>query len=63
MCEATRHATQILDVEMSMGQMIDDVRLATECRLPVAFFGRTGGVIPTPAEVLAEIEKLAGGAE
>ena len=41
--------------------MIDDVRLATECRLPVSFFGRTGGVIPTPAEVLAEIEKLAGG--
>lgn len=41
---------------MSMGQMIDDVRLATECRLPVSFFGRTGGVIPTPAEVLAEIE-------
>ena len=57
------NASHILDVEMSMGQMIDDVRLATECRLPVSFFGRTGGVIPTPAEVLAEIEKLAGGAE
>ena len=40
-----------------MGQMIDDVRLATSCRLPVTFFGRTGGVIPTPAEVLTEIEK------
>ena len=63
LCEATKHASHILDVEMSMGQMIDDVRLATECRLPVSFFGRTGGVIPTPAEVLAEIEKLAGGAE
>ena len=63
LCEATKHASHILDVEMSMGQMIDDVRLATQCRLPVSFFGRTGGVIPTPAEVLAEIEKLAGGAE
>ena len=63
LCEATKHASHILDVEMSMGQMSDDVRLATECRLPVSFFGRTGGVIPTPAEVLAEIEKLAGGAE
>lgn len=63
LCQATAQAKHILDVEMSMGQMIDDVRLATECRLPVAFFGRTGGVIPTPAEVLAEIEKLAGGAE
>lgn len=63
LCETTKHASHILDVEMSMGQMIDDVRLATQCRLPVSFFGRTGGVIPTPAEVLAEIEKLAGGAE
>ena len=42
LCEATKHASHILDVEMSMGQMIDDVRLATECRLPVSFFGRTG---------------------
>ena len=60
---ATKSAKQILDVEMSMGQMVDDVRLATECRIPVSFFGRTGGVIPTPAEVLAELKKLAGGAE
>lgn len=60
---ATKSAKQILDVEMSMGQMVDDVRLATECRIPVAFFGRTGGVIPTPAEVLTELKKLTGGAE
>jgi len=60
---ATKSAKHILDVEMSMGQMVDDVRLATECRIPVSFFGRTGGVIPTPAEVLAELKKLAGGAE
>ena len=44
-----------------MGQMVDDVKVATECRKPVTFFGRTGGVIPSPAEVLAEIEKIAGG--
>jgi 2-oxoglutarate ferredoxin oxidoreductase subunit alpha len=37
------------------------VKLATECRIPVAFFGRTGGVIPTPAEIYNEIQKLAGG--
>lgn len=61
--KATANAKQILDVEMSMGQMVDDVKLATECKLPVAFFGRTGGVIPTPAEVLSEIKKLAGGVE
>ena len=43
-----------------MGQMVDDVKVATECKKPVTFFGR-GGVIPSPAEVLAEIEKIAGG--
>ena len=59
--QAIAHASQLLCVEMSMGQMIDDVRLAIYCSRPVAFFGRTGGVIPTPAEVLAEIKKLMGG--
>lgn len=46
---------------MSMGQMIDDVKLAIDCSRPVEFFGRTGGIIPTPAEVLENIKKLAGG--
>ena len=59
--QAIAHASQLLCVEMSMGQMIDDVRLAINCSRPVAFFGRTGGVIPPPAEVLAEIKKLMGG--
>ena len=59
--QAIAHASQLLCVEMSMGQMIDDVRLAINCSRPVAFFGRTGGVIPTPAEVLAEIKQLMGG--
>ncbi len=58
--EACKTASVILDVEMSMGQMIDDVKLATNCSKPVEFFGRTGGVIPTPAEVLEEIKKLGG---
>lgn len=61
--EATKDAKKILDVEMSMGQMIYDVKLATECRIPTEFFGRTGGVIPTPAEVYDEIIKLTGGAQ
>jgi len=47
-----------LDVEMNMGQMVDDVRLAVNGRRPVEFFGRAGGIIPTPAEVLREIERL-----
>lgn len=53
-------AKQFLTVEMSMGQMVDDVKLVVNGRKPVSFFGRTGGIIPTPAEVLAEIKKLAG---
>lgn len=51
-------AKAYLTVEMSMGQMTDDVRLATGCRRPVHFFGRTGGIIPKPAEVLEQIKIL-----
>ncbi len=54
-------AKHFLVVELNMGQMVDDVKVATECKKPVTFFGRTGGVIPSPADVLAEIEKIAGG--
>ncbi|WP_251178903.1 3-methyl-2-oxobutanoate dehydrogenase subunit VorB [Adlercreutzia agrestimuris] len=49
-------ARDFLVVEMNMGQMVDDVRLVSEGRVPVEFFGRTGGIIPTPAEVLKRIE-------
>lgn len=56
--QAVAKASKLLCVEMSMGQMIDDVKLAINCSKPVAFFGRTGGVIPTPTEVLGEIKKL-----
>ena len=59
--KAAGTAKNLLVVEMSMGQMVDDVRLAVNGAKPVHFFGHTGGVIPTPAEVLAEIEKIAGG--
>ena len=51
-------AKAFLTVEMNMGQMVDDVRLAVNGRRPVEFFGRTGGVIPPPVEVLAQIEDL-----
>ncbi|MCD8511484.1 MAG: 3-methyl-2-oxobutanoate dehydrogenase subunit VorB [Bacillus sp. (in: Bacteria)] len=46
---------KILTVEMSRGQMVEDVRLAVEGRVPVHFYGRTGGVIPTVEEVFNEI--------
>ncbi|MBQ8731261.1 MAG: 3-methyl-2-oxobutanoate dehydrogenase subunit VorB [Oscillospiraceae bacterium] len=55
---AAANTKAILCVEMSMGQMVDDVRLAVGGK-QVDFFGRTGGIIPTPAEVLAQIEELA----
>ncbi len=47
-----------LTVEMSMGQMVDDVKLAIDCARPVDFFGRTGGIIPEPQEVLDRIMKI-----
>lgn len=56
--EACKNAKALLNVEMSMGQMIEDVKLAINCSKPVHFFGRTGGVIPSPDEVLGEIKKL-----
>ena len=52
-------AQHFLVTELNMGQMVDDVKVAIECKKPVSFFGRTGGMIPAPADVLAEIEKIA----
>ena len=48
----------ILVVEMSAGQMVEDVRLAVEGRIPVAFEGRTGGMVPTPGEVVEALRRL-----
>jgi 2-oxoglutarate ferredoxin oxidoreductase subunit alpha len=54
-------AKDILVAELSMGQMVDDVKLAVEHKMPVHFFGRTGGVIITPDELIEQIEKIAKG--
>ncbi|MDE6579274.1 MAG: 3-methyl-2-oxobutanoate dehydrogenase subunit VorB [Ruminiclostridium sp.] len=59
--EACKNAEKVLTVEMSMGQMVDDVKLALNCSKPVEFFGRTGGVIPSPAEILNKIKEMIGG--
>lgn len=45
----------ILVAEMSQGQMLDDVLIANKGRLPVAFFGRSGGVVPGPEEIVEAI--------
>jgi len=52
------HTRAFLSVEMNKGQMIDDVRLVVGGRVPVEFLGRTGGVIPTPGEVVTALEAL-----
>jgi 2-oxoglutarate ferredoxin oxidoreductase subunit alpha len=54
-------ARAFLVVEMSMGQMLDDVKIAVAGRRPVAFYGRTGGIVPTPEEVVAQVRQLLGG--
>ncbi len=56
---AAGHAKALLAVEMSMGQMVEDVRLAANGACPVSFFGRTGGIVPSPAEVLDQLRALA----
>jgi 2-oxoglutarate ferredoxin oxidoreductase subunit alpha len=50
----------ILTVEMSLGQLVEDVRLAAEGRAPVHLLGHSGGVIPTEEEVFARAKQIAG---
>jgi 2-oxoglutarate ferredoxin oxidoreductase subunit alpha len=58
LAELAARARGILVVELSAGQMVEDVRLAVEGRTAVAFHGRTGGMVPTPDEVLAALRHL-----
>lgn len=57
---AAEKAKAFLSVELNMGQMADDVKLAVKCKKPVYFYGRTGGVLMRPEEIvdaLVRIEK------
>lgn len=54
-------AKALLTVEMSMGQMVDDVKIAAKGRWPVEFYGRSGGAIPQPSEVLGKVKEILGG--
>ena len=51
-------AKGFISVELSMGQMIEDIRLAIECKKPVRLCNRTGGMIVTPEEVLQSVKNL-----
>ncbi|MBE6739700.1 MAG: 3-methyl-2-oxobutanoate dehydrogenase subunit VorB [Ruminococcaceae bacterium] len=59
--KAADKVSQIISVELSMGQMIDDVRLASECKVPVTLSNRAGGMIPSPEQVLDAIKEAAKG--
>ncbi len=47
----------ILSFEINAGQMVQDVRLAVEGRTPVAHYGKMGGIVPTPDEVVAALKQ------
>lgn len=52
-----------MSVEMSMGQMVEDVKLGVNGKKPVYFYGRTGGMFPTPKAIAEEAKKILGGAK
>jgi 2-oxoglutarate ferredoxin oxidoreductase subunit alpha len=56
----SQRVKSILVVEMSAGQMVEDVRLGVQGRVPVHFYGRTGGAVPLPDEILNQILILGG---
>jgi 2-oxoglutarate ferredoxin oxidoreductase subunit alpha len=59
--ELSKRAQSFLVVEMNTGQMLEDVRLAVSGRAPIEFYGRLGGVVPFPDEILDEIHRVARG--
>lgn len=56
--EAIKGAKAVLTVEMSLGQMVEDVRLAVNGALPVKFYGRTGGMVPIARDIFEQIKAL-----
>jgi len=59
--DAASHVRQFLSVEMSMGQMAQDIELAIRCARPVTLVSRVGGIIPSPEQILAGIQRAAEG--
>ena len=56
--ELADHVDFMMSVEMNAGQMVQDVKLAVEGKVPVYFTGRMGGMIPSPEDVLHEVEAI-----
>ncbi|MBE7002207.1 MAG: 3-methyl-2-oxobutanoate dehydrogenase subunit VorB [Ruminococcaceae bacterium] len=59
--EAADKVKGFISVELNMGQMIEDIKLYTQCKKPVALCNRCGGMIPSPDEVLSSIRKAQKG--
>ncbi|MGI6173904.1 MAG: 3-methyl-2-oxobutanoate dehydrogenase subunit VorB [Christensenellales bacterium] len=59
--DACSHVKKFLTVEMSLGQMIDDVKISVNGARPVSFYGRSGGIIPGVREIAEQIELLKEG--
>ena len=58
LAKEAKKAKRILVVEMSTGQMVDDVRLAVLDKIPIGFYGQAGGVVPSPDDVADQLRKL-----
>ncbi len=56
--ELTENVKFLLTVELNSGQMVEDVRLAVNGKKPVEFFGRLGGMLPTPEQIVQHLESL-----
>lgn len=58
---AAEKAKAFISVELNMGQMADDVKLAVKCKKPVYFYGRTGGVLMRPEDIVDALVRLEKG--
>ncbi len=58
--EISKGKKLVFDVEMNMGQMLEDVKLAVKDHARVEYYGRLGGVVPTPTEILEKLESFLG---
>jgi 2-oxoglutarate/2-oxoacid ferredoxin oxidoreductase subunit alpha len=58
LAELASQVNLMLSVELNSGQMVEDVRLAVKGKVPVEFYGRLGGMVPTPEEIVHQLENL-----
>ncbi|MCF7926265.1 MAG: 3-methyl-2-oxobutanoate dehydrogenase subunit VorB [Candidatus Izimaplasma sp.] len=59
--EIPKSVKDLLVVEMNTGQMIDDVKIVNEGKLPIHFYGRSGGIVPEAEEIVEKVKEIMGG--